>query len=70
MQYTLFDNTFRMLLNIMQYTFVYNLIQRRHISMFGLGSLTRVQNPKCAYSPYRKFNPIENGVYILVEVSF
>ena len=29
----------------------------------------RVQYPKCAYCPYRKFNPIKNGVYNLVEVS-
>ena len=29
----------------------------------------RVQYPKCAYGPYRSFNPIKNGVYILVEVS-
>ena len=33
--------------------------------MFGSGSLTRVQYPKCAYDPYRKFNPIKNDVYIL-----
>ena len=26
--------------------------------------------PKCAYGPYRKFNPVKNGVYNLVEVSF
>ena len=32
-------------------------------------TLTRVQYPKCAYGPYLKFNPIKNGVYILVEVS-
>ena len=32
-------------------------------------SLTRVQYLKCAYDPYRSFNPIKNGVYILVEVS-
>ena len=31
--------------------------------------MTRVQYPKCAYGPYRLFNPIKNGVYILVEVS-
>ena len=37
---------------------------------FSLGSLTRVQYPKCAYGPYWKLNPIENGVYIWVEVSF
>ena len=30
----------------------------------------RVQYPKCAYGPYCKLNPIKNGVYILVEVSF
>ena len=30
----------------------------------------RVQCPKCAHVPYCLFNPIENGVYILVEVSF
>ena len=30
----------------------------------------RVQCPKCAYGPYYKWNPIWNGVYILVEVSF
>ena len=30
----------------------------------------RVQYPKCANGPYCWFNPIENGVYILVEVSF
>ena len=30
----------------------------------------RVQYPKCAYGPYCKLNPIPNGVYILVEVSF
>ena len=29
----------------------------------------RVQSPKCAYDPYRKFDPIKNGVYNLVEVS-
>ena len=29
----------------------------------------RVQYSKCAYGQYRKFNPIKNGVYILVEVS-
>ena len=29
----------------------------------------RVQYPKCAYGPYCKLNPIQNGVYILVEVS-
>ena len=30
----------------------------------------RVQYPKCAYGPYCKLNPIKNGVYISVEVSF
>ena len=30
----------------------------------------RVQYPKCAYGPYCELNPIQNGVYILVEVSF
>ena len=30
----------------------------------------RVQYPKCAYGPYCLLNPIKNGVYILVEVSF
>ena len=30
----------------------------------------RVQYPKCAYGPYCKLNLIQNGVYILVEVSF
>ena len=29
----------------------------------------RIQYPKCAYSPYREFNPIKNDAYILVEVS-
>ena len=29
----------------------------------------RVQYPTFAYGPYRKFNPIKNGVYNLVEVS-
>ena len=37
---------------------------------FGLGSLTKVQYPKCAYGPYCELNPIQNGVYIYVEVSF
>ena len=37
--------------------------------MFGSGSLIRVQYPKCSYGPNRVFNQIENGVYILVEVS-
>ena len=32
-------------------------------------SLMRVQYPKYTYGPYRWLNPIENGVYILVEVS-
>ena len=40
------------------------------ITLFGLGSLTRVQYPKCAYGPYCLLNPIQNGVYILVQVSF
>ena len=31
--------------------------------------MTRVLYPKCAYGPYYKFNLIENGVYILLEVS-
>ena len=35
-----------------------------------LGSLMRVQYPKCAYGPYCKLNPIKNGVYILVESLF
>ena len=30
----------------------------------------RVQYPKYAYGPYCLLNPIYNGVYILVEVSF
>ena len=30
----------------------------------------RVQYPKCAHGPYCLFNPIQNGVYILAEVSF
>ena len=32
-------------------------------------SIYRSLYPKCAYGPYRKFNPIKNGVYILVEIS-
>ena len=39
-------------------------------TLFGQGFLMRVQYPKCAYGPYCLFNPIENGAYILVEVSF
>ena len=30
----------------------------------------RVQYPKSAYGPYFLSNPIQKGVYILVEVSF
>ena len=30
----------------------------------------RVKYTKCAYGPYCEFNPIQNGVYILVEISF
>ena len=30
----------------------------------------RVQYLKCAYGPYYKLNSIQNGVYILEEVSF
>ena len=38
--------------------------------MFGSGSLIRVHYPKCAYGPYREFNPNKNGANILAEVSF
>ena len=38
-------------------------------SIFCQGSLTRVQYPKCAYDPYCYSNPIENSVFIIVEVS-
>ena len=34
------------------------------------GSLMRVQYPKCAYDPYCELNPILNGGYFFVEVSF
>ena len=46
-------------------------VQKVNVAMtstFSLGSLMRVQYPKCAYGPYRWFNLIQNGVYILVEV--
>ena len=33
-------------------------------SQINYESLARVQYPKCAYGPYRLFNPIQNGVYI------
>ena len=39
-------------------------------TLFGEGSLMRVHYPKCAYGPYCLLNPIQNGVYILEEVSF
>ena len=40
-------------------------------TLFGEGSLMRVHYQKCAYVPYCfKWNPIQNGVYILEEVSF
>ena len=39
-------------------------------TLFGEGSLMRVQYPKCAHGPYFQFNMIENDVYILVEDSF
>ena len=31
-------------------------------TLFDLGSLMRVQYPKCAYGPYCYLNPIKNGL--------